>query len=83
VPLRPCSRYWRPEFRDADRPVELHRQLLTKCDFNPVHSLTTAHLSFNRPLFNRGNPMTTILLWLLIIAIGIYLLVAMLRPDKF
>jgi K+-transporting ATPase KdpF subunit len=27
--------------------------------------------------------MTTILLWLLIIAIGVYLLIAMLRPDKF
>ncbi|MGQ0799505.1 MAG: K(+)-transporting ATPase subunit F [Pseudomarimonas sp.] len=27
--------------------------------------------------------MTAILLWLLVIAVGIYLLVAMLRPDKF
>jgi K+-transporting ATPase KdpF subunit len=33
--------------------------------------------------FLRANSMTTILLWLLIIAVGVYLLIAMLRPDKF
>jgi K+-transporting ATPase KdpF subunit len=36
-----------------------------------------------RPIFTRATPMTTIFLWLLIIAIGVYLLIAMLRPDKF
>ncbi|WP_414636557.1 potassium-transporting ATPase subunit F [Arenimonas sp.] len=27
--------------------------------------------------------MSAVLLWLLILAVGIYLLIAMLRPDKF
>lgn len=31
----------------------------------------------------RGSPMGTFLLWLLIVAIGVYLLISMLRPDKF
>ena len=31
----------------------------------------------------RVHTMTTFLLWLLVVAVGVYLLVAMLRPDKF
>jgi K+-transporting ATPase KdpF subunit len=31
----------------------------------------------------RVRDMTAFLLWLLVIAVGVYLLVAMLRPDKF
>ena len=28
-------------------------------------------------------PMTSFVLWLLVVAVGVYLAVAMLRPDKF
>jgi len=35
-----------------------------------------------KPYFTR-NLMSAILLWLLVIAVGVYLLVAILRPDKF
>ena len=31
----------------------------------------------------RASPMSAVLLWLLVVAIGVYLLVAIIRPDKF
>jgi K+-transporting ATPase KdpF subunit len=46
-------------------------------------SASDVHAVPSRPSARGDQAMSALLLWLLIVAIAIYLVVAMLRPDKF
>jgi hypothetical protein len=50
----------------------------------PQHA-STRHGALSSPHARQGQGagMSAFLLWLLLIAVGVYLLIAMLRPDKF